>query len=396
MMKKCSSIQTSFIFMVRLIWSITNMFIDTFMSVYFLQVSGDNLYKLIGYNMLRIILLCFFFVLFSGQAKSRNRLNLVRISLIGCICFFTTLLILGDRSCNYWWLLAIFWGMTTGIYHCGYNSFEIDNLKGINRGKFLGIYESVNYISRIILPVFFGYVIDSMGFSADFMIILILTGLHMAVLFVLKDTRNWENEEHTCLISFFHEFKHKDWFVPNFLAHVFAGLSHSCTALNLLASILILQVAVNSTEIGIVTSLGYIAASICGILFSRFYKNKKLVIRWHWFLTLLYSISLIFLFACQSPLSILSYYFIQRIFRMSATTVCDTAEGNVVLKNKLNKYSQEFYTWADIQYAIGRTTGYLLLILYFVFKPVLLIFILGLIFSAYYALKLSEYLDIQK
>lgn len=396
MKSKNNSIQISSIFIVRLIWSITNLFIDTFMSVYFLQVSDSNLYKLIGYNMMRLIVLCLFFVLLSGIAKSKNRLNLIRVSLIACVCFFITLLILKEESCNYWWLLAIFWGMGTGMYHCGYNSFEVDNLRGISRGKFVGIYESVNHLMKIITPVLFGYIIDNMGFSVDFMVILGLTILHMAGLFVLKDTYDWDNTKGAHLVQFIKTFCHESWFKDNSLSTMFAGVAHSCSALDLLASILILQVVVNSTKVGIVTAIGYGIASICGILFSRLYKNKKLIIKWHWTIAAIYIISLTALFLFESPSFVLLYYFIGRIYRLSSTTIGDTVEGNITLCDNMDSWSQEFYTWGDICRMIGRVTSYLLLLLYFWHEIVVFLFIPCIIFCTYYLLRLSRYLNINR
>jgi len=363
------------------------------MSAYFLQTSDDNLYKLIGYNLLRLIVLCIFFVLLSGIAKSRNRLNLIRVSLAACVCFFITLIYLGEKSCNYWWLLAIFWGMSTGMYHCGWNSFEVDNLKGISRGKFLGIYESISYSLKIVIPVIFGYIIDKLGFKVDFIVILGLTVIHAAGLFILKDTYDWKDIKGVNLKFYFNKFKHKEWFKPIFLCRVFSGMSHSCTALDLLASILILKIVVNSTGVGIVASLGYIAASIFGMLFSRLYKREKLIIKWHWIITLLYGASILGLFIGRSEPFILLYYFIGKIYRMSSVTICDTIEGNIAVSNDVDSYSQEYYAWGDIQLLIGRVTGYVILLLYFQFEFVIIAFVIGILLCSYFALKLSQYLN---
>lgn len=139
------------LFALRLFKNIIDSFVDTFLVLYFLDVSDDNIVALSLYQLIYVATIYVVIYLCRNYAKTKHRLSLMRIAMIIDIFFFTTIMLLKNQIANFAYLVGLLRGLEEGFYYSVYNVIENDGISNRERSRYIGSYTAVSSIAAIVL-----------------------------------------------------------------------------------------------------------------------------------------------------------------------------------------------------------------------------------------------------
>ena len=139
-------------------------FLDTFLVLYFFQLSDSNILPIGIYKLISVMTIWLVIFLVKNICKGKHRINLLRIGIILNFIYFSTLILLREKVVDYIYLVGVLYGLEEGFYYSVYNMIESDGITNDKRQKFVGSIHAVNSILSIILPILFGYIVLKSGF----------------------------------------------------------------------------------------------------------------------------------------------------------------------------------------------------------------------------------------
>lgn len=101
----------------RLLKSLIDSFVDTFLVLYFLEVSNDNIIALGSYQLIYVVVVYLIIYSCRNFAKTRHRITLMRIAMILDILFFVSIMILKGEIANYAYFVGLLRGLEEGFYY---------------------------------------------------------------------------------------------------------------------------------------------------------------------------------------------------------------------------------------------------------------------------------------
>ncbi len=382
------------LFCLKIFKNILTTFLETFLILYFFQISNNNILPIGIYKLLSIITI--WLVIFSVRniCKTKQRINLLRIGIILNFLYFFTLIVLREKVIDYIYLVGILYGLEEGFYYSVYNMIESDGITNNMRQKYVGSTHAVNNILSILLPIFFGYIVLKSGFINSLIIFIILIIIQI-ILSYLYDDINLPKHNKVNLKKFKKICHHDKKFQLIFKMKCCEGIVYSEGALKMIISLFIIRVFSDSFSLGIFTSIFSIISALLGWLFIKTIKTKNYK-NWIIYSTILTVITLIWVILNCNPLSIIIFNFFQRISKDIINLINEKNIQNIANVPKIkNEYKVEYYLFIETALVIGRIIGSILFILMaFIYNNIILyIFIIFLIMWSYYCLKIQIELD---
>ena len=382
------------LFCLKIFKNILTTFLETFLILYFFQISNNNILPIGIYKLLSIITI--WLVIFSVRniCKTKQRINLLRIGIILNFLYFFTLIVLREKVIDYIYLVGILYGLEEGFYYSVYNMIESDGITNNMRQKYVGSTHAVNNILSILLPIFFGYIVLKSGFINSLIIFIILIIIQI-ILSYLYDDINLPKHNKVNLKKFKKICHHDKKFQLIFKMKCCEGIVYSEGALKMIISLFIIRVFSDSFSLGIFTSIFSIISALLGWLFIKTIKTKNYK-NWIIYSTILTVITLIWVILNCNPLSIIIFNFFQRISKDIINLINEKNIQNIANVPKIkNEYKVEYYLFIETALLIGRIIGSILFILMaFIYNNIILyIFIIFLIMWSYYCLKIQIELD---
>ncbi|MCI8833481.1 MAG: MFS transporter, partial [Clostridia bacterium] len=152
------------LFSLRTLKNILTNFVDSFLVLYFLDISDRNIIPLGIYKLVAIIAIYSVIFVTRNFSKSKNRANLMRIGIVLDFVYFLTIILLRDKIVDYIYLVGLLYGLEEGFYYSVYNILESDGITNEERAKFAGTCTAIESILSIIFPLIFGSLIYATGF----------------------------------------------------------------------------------------------------------------------------------------------------------------------------------------------------------------------------------------
>ena len=382
------------LFCLKIFKNILTTFLETFLILYFFQISNNNILPIGIYKLLSIITIWLVIFSFRNICKTKQRINLLRIGIILNFLYFFTLIVLREKVIDYIYLVGILYGLEEGFYYSVYNMIESDGITNNMRQKYVGSTHAVNNILSILLPIFFGYIVLKSGFINSLIIFIILIIIQI-ILSYLYDDINLPKHNKVNLKKFKKICHHDKKFQLIFKMKCCEGIVYSEGALKMIISLFIIRVFSDSFSLGIFTSIFSIISALLGWLFIKTIKTKNYK-NWIIYSTILTVITLIWVILNCNPLSIIIFNFFQRISKDIINLINEKNIQNIANVPKIkNEYKVEYYLFIETALVIGRIIGSILFILMaFIYNNIILyIFIIFLIMWSYYCLKIQIELD---
>ena len=379
------------LFNLRILKRILASFVDSFLVLYFLDVSEHNILPLGIYKLVAVVSIYSVMFLTRNLAKSSHRVNLMRIGMLLDFIYFLTIILLKDKIIDYIYLVGLLYGLEEGFYYSVYNMLETDGVKNEERAKFIGTCTATQSVLSILFPLLFGSLIYATGFLKSLMIVLIIVVLRIILSFIFKDT-NIPQSNKVNFKEYFKLTKKDKRFKQLGKTEIFNGITYSEGAFSYIVTIYIIKVFSNSFSLGIFTSIFSVITSIIGILFAKFIKKEQYIptIKISTTLTV---ISLCFMIFKCNTITIILFNLFQTISKTMMELVNNSNQANLCNIEKIKKeYKVEYWLTFETYLVIGRIIGNSIFILmaYTNSNIIIMLFVVFLILFANSSIKLQR------
>ncbi len=379
------------LFSLRVLKSIITSFVDSFLVLYFLDISDRNILPLGIYKLVAVIAIYSVIFLTRNFAKSKNRVNLMRIGIILDFVYFLTIILLKDKVINYIYLVGLLYGLEEGFYYSVYNIIESDGITNEERAKFTGTYTAMKATLSIIFPLIFGSLIYAEGFLKSLALVFLIVILRIILSFIYKD-RNVPKSNKTNMKKYFKLTENEKSFNQMYRVEIFNGIVYSEAAFSYIITIYIIKVFSDSFSLGIFTSIFSIITCFIGIMFAKFIKKEHYTSAIK--ISTVFTILTLFLmiFKCNT-ITIVLFNLFQTIFKNLNELINGNNQSNLSNYSKIAKeYKTEYWLTNETSLLIGRIISSVLFILLACINTTLMIILyaLFLIIYALNSIKLQE------
>lgn len=380
------------LFSLRILKNILISFADSFLVLYFLQVSDNNILPLGIYNLVSVITIYSVILLVRNFAKSKHRVNLMRIGIILDFIYFLSIILLRDKIIDYIYLVGLLYGLEEGFYYSVYNVLESDGITNEERAKFTGTYTATQSILSIIFPLIFGSLIYTTGFLKSLIIVLIIVTLRIILSFVFRDN-NVPQSNKVNFKEYSELTKNDKRFKRLYKVQFFNGITYSIgSAFSYIVTIYIIKVFSNSFSLGVFTSIFSLITCMIGILFAKFINKKHYVPAIKVTMTLTI-ISLCLMIIKCNPITIILFNLFQTISKSIITLINTNSQSNLSNIEEIKKeHKGEYWLASETSLVIGRIISNSLFILmaYTNSSIIMVIFVIFLILFANSSIKLQK------
>ena len=259
-------------FGLRTLKSIFIVFCDSFLVLYFFDLSDSNILPIALYKIISIFTIYIVMFLVRNFCKSKHRINLIRFGIIVNFLYFLSILFLKERVINYIYWVGFLYGLQVGLYQSIYNNLESTVISNEQRAKFVGNYSASKSIISIIFPLIFGGLIYEEGFAKSLIIVLVIVIFQIILSFLIKDKNTSENSR-TNLVQYIKLVKENKIIKNVYKTSFFSGLTYEGT-FKYIVTIYIIRIFSTSISLGVFNSIFALISCIIGILFARFINPK--------------------------------------------------------------------------------------------------------------------------
>lgn len=379
------------LFILRILKNLLFIFVDSFFVLYFLDISDSNIIPLGIYKLIGVITIYIIIFLTRNLAKSKYRVNLMRIGIILDFIYFLTIVLLKEKIIDYIYLVGLLYGLEEGFYYSVYNMFEAEGVTNEERVKFKGTYTAAQSILSIIFPLIFGSLIYTTGFLKSIIIVLIIVGIRIILSFMYKD-ESVPKSNKTNVKKYIEITKKDKKFRQMYKVEFFNGMIYSDGAFAYIVTVYIIKVFSNSFSLGIFTSIFSIVACIIGILFAKCIKKEHYtrMIKISMILTV---ISLCFMILKCNAITIIFFNLFKTISQNIMSLVNEKNQADICNDLKIKEeYKVEYCLVNETYLVIARIISNILFILMAYINPILII----TIFTIFLILFAKNSIELQK
>lgn len=381
----------------RILKNIITTFLDSFLVLYFLNVSDSNILPLGIYKLVAIFAIYTVIFIAKSFCKSKHRINLMRIGIILDFIYFLTIIILKEKIINHIYLVGLLYGLEEGFYFSVYNILESDGIVNSERAKFAGTYTALQSVLAIIFPLVFGSLIYSTGFLKTLSVVLIIVIFRLILSFIFKD-ENIPKSSKVNLDEYKNIVKKNTKIKQVYKMEFFSGLTYSEGAFSYIVTIYIIKVFSNSVSLGIFTSIFSLVSCMLGILFAKFIKQKHYanIIKISNFLTV---VTLCIMICKCTMVTIIVFNFFQTVSKGLLNLINNNSQSNIsnidILKSK---YKVEYWLGIETSLFIGRIISNILFIImaFSDLNIIIYLFVVFLILFSTNSIKLQKIIEKEK
>lgn len=371
--------------------SILETFVEGFLVLYFLEVSDNNIIPLGIYQLISMITVWLVIFFTRNLAKSKHRINLMRIGIILDFIYFLSIILLKDKVVDYIYFVGLLYGLEEGFYYSVYNTIESDGITNEQRTVFIGSYTSVKAILSIIFPLIFGSLIYATSFIKSVVIVLIIVAFRILLSFMFKD-RNIPKSNRTNIRKYLKLTKNNVKLKYLYKVLFYKGVTYSQGAFSYIVTIYIIKVFSNSFSLGVFTSIFSIITCLIGIWYAKFLKKEHYPIVIN-ISTVLTVISLILMIFYCNPITIIVFNLFKTISKSILEVINTSSRANLSNLDIIKKeYKSEYTVMIETSLVIGRVLSHLIFILMAFANStfIILIFAVFLILYSYNSIKLQK------
>lgn len=373
-----------------LIYTITELFAETFLVAYLLKITNDNIIQVSLYYMI-INFIHAIGSIFIGEFIKDGKYNKTKILSLGIIIraiFILFIVLLGNKLSNMFIIVAIFCGISETLYWSTHETIFVGITSNDNRKSYMATKKIASTIVNIVAPIILGSTIELYSFTKIALYVLILSIIQIILSLQIKiDSQDNIETSKFSLKSYINTIKSKkDLKVHKYYkSNLLYGIVED--PMKTLVTIITIMTFKTSLNLGILTTIFSIFQIVVMYLYKKFHnKNNAKHI-------LLVVSSLIFIGAIGLVIDIGKITLI--IYNFACTTglcifdaIYNTQKGNLIKECNIEKYDVEHVMFNSILTCSSRFIGFSLILIVgvidnmIVFKGLLaIIAILVLIYS---------------
>lgn len=393
-MKKLKK-QTMALIICEAIMSISKVFLDTFLVAYFFQLTNQNITVISIYYLISHFICGLIFWLGGDIIKTKNQTKVFRFGMIINCLYILVIGLLGEKCKTFYCLLGILFGISQGIYWLAAHALRTKLIPFEDTKGYISIQGIISQVIKIVFPIVIGTSIELTSFKEVAILIFGLTILQVIASTKLKQTIT--KVEGFNLLHYVKKIKKlgekAKGVRSSYKLAFYEGINNSL--LTTLITIIIMMTFQTSFNLGALTTVFSIFAIIANIVYKKCYKNKnaKMYIT---LCTILPILSVLGFLVGINKTTVIIYNLINAIFITILTNIKSTQRYNCLDIEELKDYKIEHQSIYEIVLAIGRVTGYFVLLMVgllnniFYFKLLLFIVTLTFIPSSIHLYKVSR------
>lgn len=352
--------ESNIIIIINALRKIIEIFSGPFLTTYFIKTSLESILDISIYNTFSYIVLAITCLMVGYIIKNKFRMAAFRAGVIINFIYILTIIILKERIIQHLWLLAILYGLFSGLYFMPFNLILGNKIKNEDRTGYEVKKEMISSIINIVIPIVLGSIITVTNYILTAVIILILSLIQIILSFVLKPLE--ESGEKFNMKGMIQVVKKNKDIKRMMLAEYLTGISVSNSALVTMATILIYNAFQTDLNLGIITSISYILQLIVIYLYGKRYKeksDKNIII----LLSIIPMITLGMFLLYPNAVTVIIYNLYFTIFVNLIGIIRSVRLYNISNSGEINRSNQEeFWSIREVCLNLGRTTGFVILL----------------------------------
>ena len=167
------------------IHSTIELFINTFLVSYFLNITGNNIIPTAIFYIFTYTILAVGFPAIGKLIKNGAKLHLYKLSFILGSLLLILIIFLKEEVTKYIWLLGLILGFEKVMFYFPQNLLTSEIAKGGQLIKFNGYQMAIAGATKIIMPIVFGWLITLDSFINTSIFVLALTAFEACFLFLV-------------------------------------------------------------------------------------------------------------------------------------------------------------------------------------------------------------------
>lgn len=346
--------------------SIINLFGETFLVAYFLQISNENIVQVSTFYIILYSLLGIGNILLGNIIKSKpqKRVTIYRFGIIIKSIYILLIVLFKQKISQHFIIFAIFYGIAEALYWATHDVMNIQIVDNENRKKYMTTKRILSKFINILVPIILGTSIELTSFENIAIYVFLLTLFQIIISFQI-DTKKFVIEgkiQKYSLKNYITDLsiKQKENISQVYkLAFLYGIMMDTIRVLVVIITIMTFKTSLN---LGILTTIFSVFSMVSLYLFNKLYQKKqaKKLLSFCATLVVLGVLGLI-LNINQTTLIIYNFtysitvYILEVMFKIKA--------DDIVKENNIEKWIVEYHTFIEIFMEIGRITGFILMLL---------------------------------
>lgn len=362
--------------------SVVNLFGETFLIAYFLQISNENIIQVSIFYIILYALLGIGSILLGNIIKSKpqRRVTIYRFGIIVKSIYILLIVLFKEIISQYFIVFAIFYGIAEALYWSTHDVMNTEIVENENRKKYMTMKRILNKLIHIVIPIILGTSIELTSFTNISIYIFVLT-LAQIIMSLHIDTNKFRiqgKKEKYSLKKYINNLsiEQKEKLNKIYkLAFLYGIMMDTIRVLVIIITIMTFKTSLN---LGILTTIFSIFSMISLYLFNKLYQkkySKKLLI----FCATLVVLGVVCLVIDINKTTLIIYNFAYNITIYILEVMFKIKADDVVTEYNIEKWIVEYHTFTEGFMEIGRITGFSLMLIIgllnniFYFKLLLLI-----------------------
>lgn len=347
-----------------LIYTLTAVFIETFLVAYFLKVTNENIttisiYYIIIYSLLSLGNVLIGRIIKKHPSKSKQILSL---GIVSRALFILFIVIFAEKIATNFILIAIIYAFSEILYWCAHELIYIDVTTNDNRKNYMSIKKILGKLVNIIAPIILGTSIELYSFTKIAIYVFGLSIIQIILTLLIKtDIDNYKQEKYSYK-SFLNYIK--DNKLIKIKRYNLAGMAYGIVESSISTLIIVITIMTFKTSfnLGVLTTIFAICSMISLMLYNKFYnkKNSKIILT---LCSIIILIGVLGLLIDINKTTLIIYNFCYIITFCIFDVLYNTRKGNLVKECNIENYREEYIGYTSISIGIGRIIGYILMLI---------------------------------
>ena len=347
-----------------LIYSLTAIFIETFLVAYFLKITNESIttisiYYIIIYSLLALGNIFVGKIIKKYPSKSKQILSL---GIVSRALFILFIVILAEKIATNFILIAVIYAFSEILYWCAHELLYIDVTTNNNRKNYMSTKKILGKLINIIAPIILGTSIELYSFTKIALYVFILSLVQIILTLLIRvDINNLKQEKYNYK-NFIQCIRNNK--LTKIKKYNLAGMAYGIveSSISTLIVIITMMTFKTSFSLGVLTTIFAICSMISLMLYNRFYNNKtsKLVLI---LCSIIVVLGVLGLLIDINKTTLIIYNFCYITTFCIFDVVYNTRKGNLVRECKIENYREEYIGYTSISIGSGRIIGYLLMLI---------------------------------
>lgn len=362
--------------------SVVNLFGETFLVAYFLQISNENIIQVSIFYIILYTLLGIGNILLGNIIKSKpqKRVVIYRFGIIVKSIYILLIVLFKEEIRQYFIVFAIFYGIAEVLYWSTHDVMNTEIVENENRKKYMTTKRILSKLIHIVIPIILGTSIELTSFTNISIYIFVLT-LVQIIISLNIDTNKFGiqgKKEKYSLKKYINNLSIEQKEKLNKIYKLAFLYGIMMDTIRVLVVIITIMTFKTSLNLGILTTVFSIFSMTSLYLFNKLYQkkySKKLL----GFCAVLVVFGVICLVVDINKTTLIIYNFTYNATIYILEVMFKIKADDVVKEYNIEKWIVEYHTFTEGFMEIGRITGFSLMLIagllneIFYFKLLLLI-----------------------